>query len=487
MDSKRNVAIVIPYYHSDLNELEKVSFNQCMKILKDYTIILVVKNTLSETEYPAKGQVQYEIVPESWMESVYSYNRMMLDYDFYIRFKQYEYILIYQLDAFVFKDSLMEFCDMDYDYIGAPWLGGHEYGRNIENCVRYVGNGGLSLRKVNSMLNILKQCKIEDNTLYEDMFWAGCASETFKVAPVKIAMKFSAERNARKIYRFNGNSLPFGCHAWEKYDWEFWKPFFEEQGHIIETKIEGDLDIKKPEKKVTLAIDKDVWLKAINSLVGDKEWDLYVFGTDKNCEYDQFVLRHTKIPFKCIDNNYNFYVKSLFDIKIEPAEILLEKSDRKKVIILFRMKRRDEIFKELLQQGFKYGKQIFFYEDIWEKVKEFEGIGIDKQEYKQQKKESFQHLKNKKIVLYGTGVIAKRLLEALEEYQIVGILDKILVDGEIGQHQILQLEKLNKNLVDVIIIASNEIYYEDIYQRIVKKLKDCKIDIYGENGRKLMY
>lgn len=44
----------------------------------------------------------------------------MLSAEFYDRFAAYEYVLIYQLDAFVFADRLAEFCQMGYDYIGAP-------------------------------------------------------------------------------------------------------------------------------------------------------------------------------------------------------------------------------------------------------------------------------------------------------------------------------------------------------------------------------
>lgn len=44
----------------------------------------------------------------------------MLEADFYRRFGKYKYMLIYQLDAFVFSDKLLDFCEMGYDYIGAP-------------------------------------------------------------------------------------------------------------------------------------------------------------------------------------------------------------------------------------------------------------------------------------------------------------------------------------------------------------------------------
>ena len=35
-------------------------------------------------------------------------------------FLEYQYMLIYQLDAFVFEDKLDYFCELGYDYIGIP-------------------------------------------------------------------------------------------------------------------------------------------------------------------------------------------------------------------------------------------------------------------------------------------------------------------------------------------------------------------------------
>lgn len=61
----------------------------------------------------------------------------MLTKEFYLRFRQWEYLLIYQLDAYVFQDELMDWCNKGYDYIGAPFL---KLNREVDwnNC----GNGG---------------------------------------------------------------------------------------------------------------------------------------------------------------------------------------------------------------------------------------------------------------------------------------------------------------------------------------------------------
>ena len=39
------------------------------------------------------------------------------------------------------------------------------------------------------------------------------------------ALEFSFELAPRYCFMMNGRRLPFGCHAWFRYDREFWEPF----------------------------------------------------------------------------------------------------------------------------------------------------------------------------------------------------------------------------------------------------------------------
>ena len=62
----------------------------------------------------------------------------------------------------------------------------------------------------------------------EDEFWSFIAPryfKDFKVADFECAMYFSFETQPRRLYKTTNNKLPFGCHAWQKYDPEFWKEF----------------------------------------------------------------------------------------------------------------------------------------------------------------------------------------------------------------------------------------------------------------------
>jgi hypothetical protein len=45
----------------------------------------------------------------------------------------------------------------------------------------------------------------------------------FRRPKAKEALHFAFEMEPRKAYKMTNHKLPFGVHAWEKYDAEFWK------------------------------------------------------------------------------------------------------------------------------------------------------------------------------------------------------------------------------------------------------------------------
>lgn len=65
---------------------------------------------------------------------------------------------------------------------------------------------------------------------YEDEFWGLIVPRYFKwfnVARPEEALRFSFEVLPEELLKLNNNELPFGCHAWEKYDPSFWKKFID--------------------------------------------------------------------------------------------------------------------------------------------------------------------------------------------------------------------------------------------------------------------
>jgi hypothetical protein len=263
--------VVIPIYKAcpDWNEI--ISFKQCIKILYKHPICLVTHRDLDINYYLAilkKSKTNYtvEYFDEHYFKNIIGYNQLLLSKLFYSRFNQYNYMLVSQLDTYVFKDDLTYWCAQGYDYIGAPWF--ENYGTFEEgNRLWRVGNGGLSLRNINKFNKILsfkfplhKPCFIWkrlnylnknkllfkpvvffieclgfrnninylllNNKINEDAFWSHTFNHTWikmKTAAIDVAICFSFEKSPSYLFKNNNNRLPFGCHAWEKYEYSsFW-------------------------------------------------------------------------------------------------------------------------------------------------------------------------------------------------------------------------------------------------------------------------
>jgi len=270
MSENNLCAIVIPIYKEILNEYEICSLQQCVSVLKKYPIYLVTYNELSTVTY--KGiflsynvSVNFEYFDKEYFKDLSGYNNLMMKKEFYDRFTNYKNILIYQLDCFVFRDDLESWCNRGYDYIGAPWFDdnlSHEEGANLWA----VGNGGFSLRKISAFRNLFvtsknlfglkqlsKKMKLnhkgflwvlkawifgyENNFKFllsewtdaEDLFYCLRLSETklkLKVPELKDAIDFAFEQSPLYLFELNNNALPFGCHAWNRYETNsFWRKY----------------------------------------------------------------------------------------------------------------------------------------------------------------------------------------------------------------------------------------------------------------------
>lgn len=262
MHKKELVAVTIPIYKSEIDKYELISLTQCIKVLSKHPIIFFAPNSLDTSFYESfcKDKISFRIerFDDEFFTGIPGYNKLMLSKQFYQRFTSFEHILIYQLDAFVFRDELEYWCKKGYYFIGAPYtfvdldtypikfltkyrtvlkfinrigLGIYSY--------RHVGNGGLSLRHISKTLRLLRLCsKSASNwkSLMEDnffMYWGNLLFPYFQLAPEKEAAKFSIELHPQKTYEMIGEKLPFGCHAFLKHDKDFWVPHFEKNGYKI--------------------------------------------------------------------------------------------------------------------------------------------------------------------------------------------------------------------------------------------------------------
>lgn len=253
INRERQAAIVIPVYKSIPTSHERIALNRCLEILGDHAILLMAPENMDLTHYLKfnSGIAVYTFEPRHF-QSIQAYDRLMLSKQFYSRFLAYEFILIYQLDAFVFEDQLNEWCAKRIDYVGAPWIDipAIDYIASTATRLRRqfpvlrnrlnnkVGNGGFSLRRVKSFLRILSiwQGKAQNWPYYEDTFWSFFATSYdpfFKIPEFDEALKFAFEHSPAKCFEMNERRLPFGCHGWEKYEIEFWRPIFREHGYEI--------------------------------------------------------------------------------------------------------------------------------------------------------------------------------------------------------------------------------------------------------------
>ncbi len=268
----KRVCIAIPVYKEALNAFELTSLDQCFRILGDYDIFFIIpkrlKSAIERNKFVHSKRAHYKIFEDNFFASTIGYNKLMKNPRFYKAFLEYEFMLIYQLDAFVFKDELTYWCNQDYDYIGAPFV---KENLNEGTCsIVGQGNGGFSLRKISSFYNVVKQVKklqfkhpffCADNPFYinlwrdikynivynfsfypfqpvinEDVFWAELIPAVFfkfNVPDAVDSIPFSFEVCPSYLYMLNHGKLPFGCHGWWKYEPEFWTSHIKEAGHEL--------------------------------------------------------------------------------------------------------------------------------------------------------------------------------------------------------------------------------------------------------------
>ncbi len=140
-------------YKEKINEFEEISLRQCYKVLGKYPIRLVCPKGLDISYYKSiNSKIEVDFIKPIWLSSIPKFSTLLISPFLYHKYRDFEYILFYQLDAFVFHDELDFWCEKEFDYIGAPWLfpNGAPWWFHNSNNIHGVGNGGFSLRKTKS-------------------------------------------------------------------------------------------------------------------------------------------------------------------------------------------------------------------------------------------------------------------------------------------------------------------------------------------------
>lgn len=263
--------IVIPFHSPEMKPEEKSSLIQCARIFGGKRdIVFAVPESLDCGAYiDIVPNAVIRRFPDPFFVSVSGYNHLLLTADFYRCFEDYDCMLIYQLDGWVFRDELDLWCAKGYEYIGGPF-----FMKDGKHDLPVVGNGGVSLRRVEAMLRVLNgtERKMFPRKLLLRFFrtdfaegnFMRCVIPLLKIAGVlpnsrgrflshirkqqynsedvvfyflsreftpdglimpslEEAAHFSVDAAPERFF----DGLPFCCHAWMKNGPEFWKKYID--------------------------------------------------------------------------------------------------------------------------------------------------------------------------------------------------------------------------------------------------------------------
>lgn len=206
LEKKHKCCIAIITHKEKLEGVEEASIKQAIKIFGGKRDIFLVLPNKVNTDYYKQYEEFVKIIKvnDSWLDSIKSYNRTLCSSEFYELFKDYEYMLIYQTDCWVFDDRLDYFMSLGYDYYGAPWP---HHGDT-------VGNGGFSLRKVNKMLEITNKYTYRRDSLggNEDTWFCQTHKNDLNLCDLNTACNFSIEAMTSK-YKDMILTRPMGLHG----------------------------------------------------------------------------------------------------------------------------------------------------------------------------------------------------------------------------------------------------------------------------------
>jgi hypothetical protein len=265
-------AIVVPVYQPLTDMAEMLSLKRTLETLKDYPVFIVGPEKLQpyfeQLRTEVASRIQYKTFANRFFVSVAGYNDLLLSEHFYLAFAEYEYILIAQTDALVLSNDLEFWCAKQYSYIGAPWFDGFTQ-PTLPLRLSSVGNGGFSLRRIPDFLKVLSRPRVFKNILMEswpgglvstayryvkdyhsfvfgdihinikvneDLFWGLFVSRrcSFFSVPTPIeAVPFAFEAHPDFMYQLNNRELPFGVHAWRRYQPDFWRDVLAERKGIL--------------------------------------------------------------------------------------------------------------------------------------------------------------------------------------------------------------------------------------------------------------
>lgn len=253
----RTYCIVIPVYKEKLDCVEEISLKRLKKVLDDdrpfhmddfrdwepTDVYLVYPDGMNIKEYTKIfPELKEKTFSPDYFKSTATYSQLCISYDFYKSFDYYEYMLIYQLDCYLFRNDILKWCNKGYDYIGGPIVSTDcgwdtvKESKKGKKWTPYVGNGGLSLRKISTFLEMTdpngelrQRYALTDealkNVIFEDKYFC---NDLFNFYEMEIpnwqeALEFALDMSVDVIYdHFGWKGEPMGIHSVDK-NIRWWK------------------------------------------------------------------------------------------------------------------------------------------------------------------------------------------------------------------------------------------------------------------------
>ena len=281
--------VVIPVYQASLTPMEKASLCNACRSFSALSVRIVSPNGLTllddldkESREAIAGVSDFSIIhfQSHFFCSVQNYNRLMTTSLFYASFREWDYILLAQLDSWVFSPDIETWMAQRYSFVGAPWRLLLELPLGPEWATEAVGNGGFSLRRVADFLSVLDSVRFRmwpvltlqelflahrpfvpvssgvrlanvakslnrlrlvvlralgwrnsllfyvQSGMNEDIVFGLLVGRVFRFWAVprpEIAAHFALDADPAYFYHhYLRGELPLGCHAWEKSYSQFW-------------------------------------------------------------------------------------------------------------------------------------------------------------------------------------------------------------------------------------------------------------------------
>ncbi|KAM0324357.1 hypothetical protein ACHAQA_008138 [Verticillium albo-atrum] len=226
-----------------------------------------INQSIAIREHVASGKLDLTYIPSNMstagQEMISRFLTTLWLYETVLR--PAEWLLVFQTDSILCANSRNNINDfLEYDWIGAPW----------NPAGRWGGNGGLSIRRVSAMIDILREQVRVDGSEPEDVWLAERLAHRpgARVANGTVALTFSGEMHTGEKTQVPGassNSLEAAAEGEYVPELDGWRDgFYEPMGYhtggsgvTLHSGIWGTPAMRKhiwdycPEVKMTLAMD----------------------------------------------------------------------------------------------------------------------------------------------------------------------------------------------------------------------------------------